>query len=321
MINTVPRVDAPNLTIIAKGLAFPEGPVWLPDGRLLVCEIARGTIREIDLDGTPRVLVATGGGPNGLAVGPDDRFYICNNGGLSWLEREDRWHPSTVLDPSDYSGGRIERFDPRSGTLDVLYSKTEQGPLNGPNDIVFDDAGGFWFTDLGKYRETTLDRGAVYYALADGSHIERVIFPMLTPNGVGLSPDGRTLHVAESQTARLWAFDIVGPGRIASNDSLMHHGGRLIIGLPGYQIFDSLAVEADGRICVGTLASGGITTVTPDGQEAEFMKLPDAFPTNLCFGGKDMRTAFVTLSETGRLISLRWPREGLRLPGAGPLGG
>ena len=313
-------IDTSDLTIVADGLAFPEGPVWLPDGRVLVCEIANGTIREIGLDGTSRVVVETGGGPNGLAVGPDGRLYICNNGGLSWLEREGRRRPSTVLDPCDYTGGRIECFDLGSGTLDVLYAETEHGPLNGPNDLVFDDDGGFWFTDLGKYRETTLDRGAVYYARPDGSHIERVIFPLLTPNGIGLSPDGHTLYVAESQTARLWAFSIVEPGRIAPNGSPVHHGGRLIIGLPGYQIFDSLAVEADGRICVGTLASGGITIVTPDGREAGFGKMPDTYPTNLCFGGDDLRTAFVTLSETGRLASLRWPHKGLQLSGAGTFG-
>jgi len=304
--------DTPDLTIMADGLAFPEGPVWLPDDRVLVCEIAKGTIREIGPDGTSKILAEPGGGPNGLALGPDGCLYICNNGGLTWVKRNGRLHPATTLDPRDYSGGRIERFDPGSGTLDVLYSRTTDGPLNGPNDLVFDDQGGFWFTDLGKYREKTIDRGAVYYALADGSHIERVIFPLLTPNGIGLSPDGRTLYVAESQTARLWAFDIAGPGRIARDGLPAPHGGRLITGLPGYQIFDSLAVEADGRICVGTLASGRITTVTPDGREAEFIELPDAYPTNLCFGGDDMRNVFVALSETGRVARISWPRRGLR---------
>ena len=314
---TDPPVDAtsqaPDLTIVAENLAFPEGPVWLPDGRLLVCEIARGTIREIRPDGTSNVLAAPGGGPNGLALGPDGCIYICNNGGLTWMERKGRLHPASILDPLDYSGGRIERLDPASGVVDVLYTETEHGPLNGPNDLVFDNAGGFWFTDLGKYREATLDRGAVYYALADGSAIQRVIFPMLTPNGIGLSPDGRTLYVAESQPARLWAFAVAEPGRIVPSDRLSPHGGELVVGLPGYQILDSLAVEADGRICIGTLVGACITIVTPDGHDMEIVGLPDTYPTNLCFGDADLRTAFVTLSETGRLARIRWPRKGLRL--------
>ncbi len=141
-----------------------------------------------------------------------------------------------------------------------------------------------------------------------------MIQPLTTPNGVGLSPDGRRLYVAETATGRLWAFAISEPGVIERDDSsLAPHGGTLIAGLPGYQLFDSLAVEADGNICVATLFNGGITVIAPDGSSTEHVPMPDLFTTNICFGGADMRTAYITLSSTGRLVRMRWPRPGLRL--------
>ena len=97
--------------------------------------------------------------------------------------------------------------------------------LKGPNDIVFDRNGGFYFTDLGKTRHRDRDQGGVYYAKADGSRIVEVAHPILTPNGIGLSPDERTLYVAETEGGRLWAFDIAAPGVIdAAAISLAERG-------------------------------------------------------------------------------------------------
>ncbi len=83
-----------------------------------------------------------------------------------------------------------------TGTVEALYTHCDGVPLHGPNDIVFDSHGGFWFTDFGKRFADRLMLGALYYARTDGSFIRRAAFPLLTPNGVGLSPDERTLYVA-----------------------------------------------------------------------------------------------------------------------------
>ena len=116
------------------------------------------------------------------------------------------------MQADDYNGGRIERIDLQTGAVECLYRAAGEVPLKGPNDLVFDAQGGFYFSDLGKVRAREMDRGAVYYAKADGSFITEVAFPMITPNGVGLSPNEKTLYVAETESARLWAFDIVEPG-------------------------------------------------------------------------------------------------------------
>jgi gluconolactonase len=298
---------------ITTGLRFPEGPVAMPDGSVLVVEIERRCLTRVLPDGTKEGVATPGGGPNGAAIGPDGKCYICNNGGFEFIQDPDHGL-RPVTQAWDYSGGRIERIDLQTGAVEVLYRGTPEVQLRGPNDIVFDAHGGFYFTDLGKRRQRDLDYGAVFYARADGSLIRQLAFPMVTPNGIGLSPDGRTLYVAETEAARVWAFDIVEPGVVDRKPWPSPHGGRLIAQPGGaYQRFDSLAVEANGNICVATLAHGGITIISPDGKSIEHVPMPDMHTTNICFGGPDLKTAYVTLSGLGRLVACDWPRPGLAL--------
>lgn len=297
---------------ITSGLRFPEGPVAMPDGSVLVVEVARGTLTKVAPDGTRSVVATLGGSPNGAAIGPDGKCYICNSGGFNWHEDEHGLRP--VLQANDYSGGRIEVVDLNRGTSEVLYSEDDHGRrLRGPNDLVFDRHGGFWFTDHGKSREFDQDRGAVYYASADRTRITRMIHPMVTPNGIGLSPEGDRLYVSETITGRLWSFDLSGPGEIARRPWPSPNGGELVVGLPGYQLFDSLAVDASGNVCIATLIEGGITIVSPRSKSVERIDMPDIFTTNICFGGPDLKTAFITLGASGRLVSVEWPGHGLPL--------
>ncbi|MBR0782161.1 SMP-30/gluconolactonase/LRE family protein [Bradyrhizobium iriomotense] len=297
---------------IASGLAFPEGPVALADGSVIVVEIEGGRLTRVLRSGRKEVIAHLGGGPNGAAIGPDGKCYVCNNGGFSWQRDESNFARPTGR-AEDYTTGRIEQVDLATGAVKTLYDSCNGVPLKGPNDIVFDDKGGFWFTDLGKTYGRLMDRGAVYYACTDGSMIKEAIFPIMTPNGVGLSPDGRTLYVSETETSRIWSYPITGEGEVAKESWPSPNGGRLLHGLPGYQRFDSLAVEESGNICVATLVRGGVSVFSPDGRLIEFHEADEVYCTNICFGGPDMRTAFITLSGTGRLIAVDWPRAGLAL--------
>ncbi|MEZ0338400.1 SMP-30/gluconolactonase/LRE family protein [Mycobacterium sp. pV006] len=304
------------LNIIAEGLGFPEGPVALSDGSVVVVELAHARITRIAADGTKTVVAEPGGGPNGLAVGPDGKLYCANNGGsMTWVDHGGLMAPGPH-DPSRYSGGRIERIDLDTGAVEVVYDSCDGRPLRSPNDIVFDDQGGFWFTDLGITFERTQDRTGLFYGKADGSSITEAIFPLDCPNGIGLSPDGKRLYTAETFTGRLISWELSGPGTPVLIPGLAGHGGTVLRGLGGEREMhglDSLAVDGEGWVCVGTLMAGGITAVDPTGGTVEFYPTGDPLTTNICFGGPDLRTAFVTLSGTGRLASMPWPRPGLAL--------
>lgn len=299
--------------ILAQGLKFPEGPVVREDGSLLLVEIERGTVSRVTPDGTVDVVADLGGGPNGMAVGPDGALYVCNNGGfLFGLDGGfNRTRPGV---PEGYAGGWIERLDPVSGERRILYDHCGEHRLLGPNDIVFDHVGGFYFTDFGKTYPRSRDLGGLYYALADGSRIVEVAHPLIAPNGVGLSPDDTVVYAAETETGRLWAFDLEEPGIARRHPFPSPHGGRLVCGLPGFQRFDSLAVAASGNVCVATLISGCVTVIAPDGEVVRQVETGDAITTNICFGGPDMTTAYITLSGTGQVMVMEWPEPGLRLP-------
>ena len=298
-------------TIVADGLAFPEGPVWFEDGSVVVVEIKAGRITRVLPDGRTEKIATPGGGPNGLALGPDGALYCCNNGGFTWSgEEAGLMIPGGA--PDDYAGGRIERIDIATGRVERLYDSVDGHPLSGPNDIVFDDTGGFWFTDLGKHHVRSTDTGGLYYARADGSSVVCAVHgPNM--NGVGLSPDGRTVYVACTQARLLLAFAITGPGTVEPS-ALPALPGRVVTSFPGYTLLDSLAMEADGRIAVATLVERpGICSVDPATGAQEDFAFPDLLPTNIVFGGADMMDAWVTLSTSGRLAKTRWPRPGLRL--------
>lgn len=295
---------------LVGGLQFPEGPVVLSDGSVLLVEVAGQRITKVASGGTAETLAEMPGGPNGAAVGADGNLYVCNNGGFKWVDDEFGLRP--VGQAEDYVGGSIQRVDLATGEVTTIYTECDGRPLRAPNDIYVDRDGGLWFTDLGQNRPDGRDHGAVYYAHADGSHISTVIYPMLTPNGIGMSPDESVLYVAETEGGRLWAFDINGAGEIARQPWPSPNGGRFIGGFDGFQRLDSLAVEADGNICVGTLVRGGITVYSPDGGLVDYIALPDRMCTNICFGGDDATTAFMTLSLSGKLASMDWPRPGHR---------
>ena len=265
-----------NGQIVAEGLGFIEGPIAMADGSVIVVSLSRGELLRVLPDGSHRVIARPGGSPNGAAIGPDGRCYVCNSGGFRFHERDGVLHPG--LPSKDYVSGWIDAIDLITGDVQRLY-----------------------------------DRCGERTARPDGSEIRIVASPLEKPNGIGLSPDGRTLYVAETMTARLWAYDVIAPGELRCQDRGPPFAERrCVAGLPGYQLLDSLAVQSNGDICVATIPLG-MTTFSPTGAVLAQQEMPDDIPTNICFGGETMQTAYVTLSSTGRLFRQEWAYAGLRL--------
>ncbi|MDP3717775.1 MAG: SMP-30/gluconolactonase/LRE family protein [Acidobacteriota bacterium] len=336
--------------VICSGLGYPEGPVALPDGSVLVCEISAGALSRITPDGQRTVVAQLGGSPNGAAIGPDGKVYVCNSGGFAFLYfRQDGSlvmpgsapPPGAICltgdQPPTYTGGSIQRVDLATGTFETLYTQcsapdfpgaptSTTHPLRGPDDLVFDEQGGFWFTDWGKSRPRERDIPGLYYAKADGSSIIEKVFPLNAPNGVALSPDGRRLYVAETYTRMVRFWELDGPGQIAKTGPAIDHSHVLTSQVHGVGILDSMKVDEDGNVYVVTMlddgyvvrSNGGLTIISPEGERLEFIDLEvgewfDPLPSNFCFGGPDRRTAFITLGGTGRLVSCQ-----MRVPGLKP---
>ncbi len=301
--------DYPEFKTLANDLVFPEGPVPLDNGDVLVVEIGRGTLSRVRAKGGVEVVAQLGGGPNGAAIGPDGACYVANDGGNAFVKKDGKWNYTGI--PADYKSGSIQRVDLKTGRFKTLYTEVNGNTLKGPNDLVFDEYGGIWFTDTGKHYARTDDNGGLYWAAADGTGIREVAYPLVTPNGICLSPDRRTLYVALERTRMIVSFEITGPGTLAMNGDRPRM--KYVASLGGFFSFDSMAIQADGTLVVATVGAGCLTSISPAGEMLSQVFLPDIAVTNIAFGGPGMQTAFVTLSQSGRLVSLPWPKAGLKL--------
>ena len=328
------------LRVVCTGLGYPEGPVAMPDGSVLLVELAAGTLSRISSAGQRTVVATMGGSPNGAAIGPDGKVYVCNSGGFSFLYVSRAGisptpSPGAIAVTTDaapgYTGGSIQRVDLASGTVETLYTEFPgllgdgMHLLRAPDDLVFDDHGGFWFTDWGHTRGRTRDITGVCYARADGTLIREALYPLNAPNGIALSPDGTRLYVAETYTRRVLAWDLAAPGEIARTGPTADFSRLLTAAIPGQGILDSLKVDAEGNVYVVTMlpegqvfeSNGGITVIAPSGQILDFIELAaggvfDPLPSNLCFGGPDRRTAFITCGGSGRLLACEMRVSGLQ---------
>ena len=317
------------LRTVGAGLRFCEGPVWLGDDRVLVTEIASGTLGIVSLaDGSVERVVEGLAGPNGAGTVADGsgRLWVADNGGFfSWIEAGGRRFPAPG-NPA-HRGGALVLADPSTGAHVPACTHVAAAaggdappagsatPLVAPNDLVVDVDGGVWCTDFGVQEDAPCagGPGVVYVpataaSVATASGVGTVASPVVwgthQANGIGLSADGTELYVAETHSASLWAFAVRGPGEVTGGGGPgQRHSGRLLHRGEGV-MFDSLAVDPDGFVCVATIGpGGGVTCVDPVTGAVSRLGAPDDLTTNVAFrtSADGVVCAVLTLSSTGTL--------------------
>jgi len=266
--------------IIARGLGFPEGPVWL-DGALYMVEIMDGTIARYDADAGVTRIATTGGGPNGATLGRDGALYVTQNGGM---RREGRTTPGIQRVTLD---GRVEMITTEVGGL----------TLEGPNDLAFGRDGRLYFTDPRGASDPRKNGkpGRLFAWDLEAKKGELVLeLDPVFPNGIGFTSDG-TLLWTETFPRRVMALVGGKPAPIAE--------------LPERHFPDGFCVDTEGRLYVAS-TYGHCVNVIEDGAVVDRLVCGDGMPTNCCFGGADL---YVTESRHGTLWRFALGREGLAL--------
>jgi gluconolactonase len=292
--------------VIATGFSFPEGPCFDQEGVLHVVELAAGCVSRV-VGGKRIVLAELGGSPNGAAFGRDGFLYVCNNGGYWPAAASTGYRHGLGGGP-----GLIQRVGP-DGSFATVIAEIGGAPLNSPNDICFDDHGGFYFTDpkwAPRREDLSLDMGvlspgSVCYGAPSGEAV-RIDTEILFPNGLSVTDNGSSLIVDETGTGRIFRFPILDPGCLGEPELYADLGPDAT---PDGMCFDQderLYVAGHGSNSVYVVAAGG-------GVVEEVISFEDAEITNVCFGGPDYCVLFVTQAVHGRVVSVNRRVPGMYL--------
>lgn len=286
-------------TSVARKLAAPEGPTIVTDDLVVsVCSLDRDSawptrggdivVTRLSRPGSSRVFHSTStetttGIPAGLAFGPDGALYVADEGHRALLRL------TADLDQTAF----IKEF--------------QGGPINGPNDLSFDEDGSLFFTD--PWTSNAENRvGAVYGFDWKAGSLHMIDEGMAFPNGI-IARDG-VLFVAETFTNSIWRYRITGPGR-AEGRELFHR----LPDVPGAEVQgpDGMACDEEGRLYVTHLASRHVYVVDPQGSELERIEVGGTHPTNVCFGGPRLDQLLVTVDDIGELQRVELGVKGDRL--------
>ncbi len=255
---------------VSSGYQFVEGPVWHKDGFLLFSDIPANIIFKLTTEGKSSVYITPSGNSNGLSIDKLGNLVAC-----------------------EHFGRRLVSYDSQ-GKLTVLLDKIDGKRISSPNDVVFKKDGSFFFTDPpyglknnDKDSLKELKSNGVYYVKEGKTTV--IDSTLKRPNGVALSPDEKTLYVAQSEFGWLWkAYQLNEDGKVKSSQVLMEEPE--ILGNP-----DGIKVDVEGNIyCSG---NGGVVILDKTGKHLGTIKLPEN-PANLAFGDKDLQSLYITAQKS-----------------------
>jgi gluconolactonase len=227
-------------------------------------------------------------------VTPDGRGEVFVEMPPGSLGNGIRFDKTGIMYVADHTGHNILRIDPKTRKPEVF---AHEARMNQPNDIAISPDGTLWASDpdwKGSAGQLwRIDRNGRVTLLESG---------MGTTNGIEVSPDGRTLYVNETVQRNVWAYNIQPDGSL--------QGKRLLIQFPDFGM-DGMRCDVDGNLYITRHGKGTVAVVSPSGKVIRDVDVLGKSPTNLCFGGKDGRTCYVTEAEKGRLVQFRTDRPGL----------
>lgn len=251
-----------------------EGPACDAAGNIYAVNFARQqTIGKVSPDGKAEIFVELAGKSTGNGI---------------------RFNREGVMFVADYVGHNVLRIDPRTRQITVFAHSMD---MNQPNDLAIAEDGTLYASDP-NWKEST---GQLWRIGTDGK-AERIQEKMGTANGIDLSPDGRTLYVNESVQRNVWAFSVQRDGTLKEKRLLKKfedHG------------FDGMRCDVDGNLYITRYGKGTVVKLSPKGEVLREIDVLGASPSNICFGGPDGRTAYVTEVKHRRLVQFRVDRPGL----------
>ncbi|ORW89025.1 hypothetical protein AWC27_13135 [Mycobacterium szulgai] len=275
------------IDLVADDLGFTEGPVWLPDGRIALTSISRGCLYIVDPAGGPVEQIVTGGGPNGLALGPDGALYVAQNGG--------------VFGASGPAPAGVQIVT--GGCVDYLSTG-----MDAPNDLAFGPDGRLWVTDpRGESVFSATDDSALGWLWAcplDGGAPQRIVDngPVFI-NGLaftGEGPVGRSLLVTATLSSGLLAYAVAAPGAPSWAQARLVH--TFDNGWP-----DGMLISPSGQAWVALTGADRIDVIDPGGECSAVLDLPaGSFPTNVCIGGAGLDELYVTAAGSQSLLRVRF---------------
>lgn len=283
--------------MVATGISFGEGPVWVPDGvpgagTLLVTSVSEGAVYRVQPGtGAAERLADTGGGANGAALAADGSVLVTQNGGVDLASTELFEHPPPFRPVTP----GIQLVSPDGTRVEYVVADG----FRAPNDLAVAADGTVYFTDPGPYPPPEPDTGRVIALSRDGAvrvHADGFFYC----NGIGFEPDGHLVVVERAGLQRLrpdgtreWVVETLGRGA-----------------------GDGFCVDVEGRFYVASTIAHGIRVVDPDGTVVELLPIDgEGLTTNCCFGGPDLRTLFATDALPGQLVAFEgMPSPGLPLP-------
>jgi len=253
-------------TELAGGLAWPEGPSVLPDGRVVFVETYRSQVTYWAPDGEVGVFAYVGGGPNATVLGADGAVYVTQNGGIVGP-----WRAPDQRPPS------IQRIDP-SGRVDVVATQGDGVSFKAPNDLAFGPDGRLYFTDPGgSFEPATRPNPSFLFALdPDGACELLAELPPVYSNGI----------VVEQSGSIVWVESYTRAVRRRHPDGTIED----LVVLPDGRIPDGLKVAADGNLWITGGPSSGLDVVSPQGELLDFVRV-GANPTNCAFSGHTLFVA------------------------------